>query len=122
MEIGLGSVLNMLIILGILGTTLISYESDKATEQKSIALLEQRFQDFDEAATAQLATITAATASMPVVNNEITGMQGSIHTLDGRMDGLEKRVGVIEQDQAGTDAEIDGIVRASNLPMPEKHR
>lgn len=122
LEIGLGSLVNLLVIMTMIGSALISYETDRAQEQKTIALLEQRFVDFESSTQAQLAQIATQTSGYPNAVQEVSTVNHQLVTVSGQLSSLATRVGTLEQNQAVDASEINGLMRASRVVTSQSSR
>ena len=120
MEISLGGVLTLMMIVGIAWNTLRAYDDEQASVRSQFALLRQQFVSFQAQTQAQLDTITVQTVKLPVTDSELAAVNNHLHAIDGRLDGVDNRLGAVERLQAGTQAEVDSIVRASSVPTPTR--
>jgi len=118
MEVGLGTVVTLLTVLTILGGVVTTYDSQQARESQAVALLQQEFLDFKGTTETQLAVIAAQTTTFPTTAEQISGINVHLHSIDTRLDGLAEREGVVERGEAATEAEVQGVIRASAVPVP----
>ena len=116
MEVGLGNLLNLLALVGAIVTAVLAYEKQVSEQDQHLALLDQKLSIFESTTQAQLETITAQTTNLPVTQAQLDAVAAHAHAIDGRLDADENRIGVLEQRQSATDAELQGIVRASAPP------
>ncbi len=110
MEVSLGSVVNLIMLVVVLGGAITAYDNNTAVQAKSQALLAQKFDDFESMAEAQLTTVSAQTASVPLTAARLESMASRVRSLRAKVDTLSERIGVLERAQAAMAAELDDVL------------
>ena len=120
MEIGLGSLVNLMLLV-MSGVGIVHFLDAQAqdaavraaVDQKSVALMGQKFEDFETQTQAQLTAISVSMAGMPVAVAQISAVADHVHALDGRMDADERAQASLATRQSVLESRVDGIVQAS---------